>query len=135
MIIEIEVGIIAFAAVVLVGFLVWVLIQLYKTFQEADRLVKNLNYQLPMILRDVTDTVHTINRMVHDVQQGTERAKVLGEAIGEIGETVNRMHGLVRSKAATLAINATGLVAGVRAAVGALARGARHHHPDGGAGV
>jgi methyl-accepting chemotaxis protein len=79
--------------------------------------------------------VHTINRMVHDVQEGTQKAKVLGEAIGEIGDTVHRVHGLVRSKAAMLAVNATGLVAGVKAAVGALARGGRSHHPDGGAGI
>jgi uncharacterized protein YoxC len=134
MILEIEVGIIAFAAIVLVAFLVWVLFQLYRTLKQAERLLQNLNYQLPTIMREATDTVHTLNQLAHDVREGTEKAKVLGEAIGEIGETVHRVHGLIRSKAASLALNATGIVAGVRAAVGVLVRG-RNDHPDGGVRV
>jgi uncharacterized protein YoxC len=134
MILEIEVGIIAFAAIVLVAFLVWVLFQVYRTLKQAERLLENLNYQLPTILREATDTVHTLNRLAHDLREGTEKAKILGEAIGEIGQTVHQVHGLIRGKVASLALNATGVVAGVRAAVGALIRG-RNVHPDGGVRV
>ena len=134
MIIQIEVGIIALAALVLVGFLVPVLIQLRKTVEESERLLKNLNYDLPNLIKEATGTVQVVNRVASDVREAAERAKVLGNAIGAIGDTVNQIHGAIRTKAASLVLNTTGLVAGVRAAVHALGKGRRGNHPDGGSG-
>jgi len=131
MIIEIEVGLIAAAALVLAAFFVPVLIQLRKTFEESERLLKNLNYELPLLLKEATGTAQTLNRVAADVRAGAEKAKILGEAIGAIGGTVNQVHGAIRTGAASLWLNATGVLSGVRAAVGVLARGVRHDHPDG----
>ena len=131
MIIEIEVGLIAAAALVLAAFFVPVLIQLRKTFEESERLLKNLNYELPLLLKEATGTAQTLNRVAADVRAGAEKAKILGEAIGAIGGTVNQVHGAIRTGAASLWLNATGVLSGVRAAVGVLARGVRHGHPDG----
>ena len=134
MIIEIEIGIIALAAIVLVAFFVPLLIQLRKTVEESERLLKNLNYDLPSLIKEATGTVQVVNRVASDVREATERAKVLGNAIGAIGDTVNQIHGAIRTKAASLVLNTTGLVAGVRAAVHALGKGRRGNHPDGGSG-
>ena len=134
MIIEIEIGIIALAAIVLVAFFVPLLIQLRKTVEESERLLKNLNYDLPNLIKEATGTVQVVNRVASDVREAAERAKVLGNAIGAIGDTVNQIHGAIRTKAASLVLNTTGLVAGVRAAVHALGKGRRGNHPDGGSG-
>jgi len=75
-----------------------------------------------------------LNRVAGDVQEATARAKVLGNAMGAIGDTVNQIHGAIRTKAGSLVLNATGLVAGVRAAVHALGKGRRWNHTDGGSG-
>jgi uncharacterized protein YoxC len=128
MIIEIEVGIIALAAIVVAGFLVPVLIHLRRAVEESGRLLTNVNRELPTLLKGATSAIETVNDLANDVRAGTEKAKVLGEAIGEIGETVHRVHGAIRTKAATLLMSATGLVAGVRAAIGVLARGSRNDH-------
>jgi len=134
MIIEIEVGVIAVAVVVLVGFGVPILIQIKKTAEESACFLKNLNNEIPILLKEATGILHNLNEATGDLRQGTEKAKLLGEAIGEIGETVNQVHGAIRTGASSLWLNANGLLAGVRAAVGVLARGARHDHPDGGQG-
>jgi uncharacterized protein YoxC len=125
MIIEIEIGIIAFAAIVLVAFFVPLLIQLRKAVQESERLIKSLNYDLPNLIKEATGTAQVVNRVASDVREATERAKVLGHAMGAIGDTVNQIHGAIRTKAASLVLNATGLVAGVRAVVNTLGRGRR----------
>ena len=134
MIIEIEVGIIALAAIVLLASFVPLLIQLRKAVQESERLLKNLNYDLPNLIKEATGTVQVVNRVASDVREATERAKVLGNAIGAIGDTVNQIHGAIRTKAASLVLNTTGLVAGVRAAVHTLVKGRRWNHTDGGSG-
>src|SRR2546427_10498904 len=134
MIIEIEIGIIALAAIVLVAFFVPLLIQLRKTVEQSERLIKSLNYDLPNLIKEVTGTAQVFNGVASDVREATERAKVLGQAMGAIGDTVNQIHGAIRTKAASLVLNATGLVAGVRAAVHVLGKGRRWNHPDGGSG-
>jgi uncharacterized protein YoxC len=134
MIIEIEIGIIALAAIVLVAFFVPLLIQLRKTVEESERLLKSLQYDLPNLLNEAAGTAQVVNRAASDVQEATERAKVLGQAMGAIGDTVNQIHGAIRTKASSLVLNATGLVAGVRAAVHVLGKGRRWNHPAGGSG-
>ena len=131
MIIEIELGIIVLALVVLVLFLVPVLIQLRRTVEESERLLKNLNYDLPLLIKEATGSAQTFNRVVRDVREATDRAKVLGQAVGSIGDTVNQVHGAIRSGAASLWTNATGLVAGVRAAAQMLTKSRHRVHPDG----
>ena len=131
MIIEIELGIIALVLVVLALFGVPVLIQLRKTVEESERLLKNLNYDLPLLIKEATGSAQTFNRVVRDVREATERAKVLGQAVGSIGDTVNQVHGAIRSGAASLWTNATGFVAGVRAAAQVLTMGRHRVHPDG----
>ena len=132
MIIEIEIGIIALAAIVLVAFVVPVLIQLRKAVEESERLLKRLNYDLPSLIREATGAAQVLNQVASDVREGTERAKVLGAAIGAIGDTVNQVHGAIRGGAASLWVNASGVLAGVRAAVHVLGKGRRWNHPDGG---
>jgi uncharacterized protein YoxC len=122
MIIEIEVGVIAVAAVVLVGFLVPLLIQLRKTVQESERLLQQLNYDLPLLIKEATGAAQVVNRAASAVREGTERAKVLGQAMGAIGDTVNQLHGAIRSGTASIWRNASGLVAGVRAGVQVLSK-------------
>jgi uncharacterized protein YoxC len=132
MIIEIELGLIAAAALVVFFFLVPVLIQLRKTIEESERLLKNLSYDLPLLIKEATGSAQTFNRVARDVRESTERAKVLGEAMGAIGDTVNQVHGAIRGGATSLWINTSGLFAGVRAAVNVLTKGRRPGHPDGG---
>src|SRR5438132_603562 len=127
MLIEIAMGIIALAVVVLVAFVVPVLIQLRKTVEEAEHLVRNLNRDLPLMFKEAGETIHSLNRVAENLREGSEKAKVLGEAIGGIGEIVNQVHGAVRGGAASLLSNAGGLLAGVRAAVRVISQGS----PDG----
>lgn len=127
MLIEIAVGIIALAVVVLLAFVVPVLTQLRRTVEEAERLVRNLNQELPLMFKEAADTVHSLNRVAENLREGSEKAKALGQAIGGIGETVNQVHGAVRGGAAFLWSNAGGVLAGVRAAVRVFSKGS----PDG----
>ena len=113
----------ALAAVVLVGFLVPVLINLRKTTEEAERLLRRLNHELPNILRETTETLQGVNRVVADVQKGTVAARPLGQAIGAIGQTVNTVHDTIRGGTNAVVSNVSGWVAGVRAALNVLRRG------------
>ena len=133
MIIEIAVGIVAVAAVVLVAFLVPLLIRLRKTAEESERLLRRMNEDLPVLFTEATQAAINMNQIVTEVREGAACARVLGEAIGEIGQTINHVHGAVRGGASSLLTNLSSLLAGFRAAYGVFKhKASSSHHQEGG---
>jgi len=131
MLIEIAVGVVALAAVVLLAFLVPMLIQLRKTAEETERLLRRLNEDLPVLFHEATQAARNMNQVAGDMREGAASARVLGEAMGEIGQTINHVHGLVRGKAGTLLMNLGGVLAGFRAAFDVLKQKSQSLHQGG----
>ena len=131
MFIEIAVGIVALAAVVLVAVLVPVLIQLRKTAEESERLLRRMNEDIPVLFREATQAALNMNQVASEMREAAARARVLGEAMGGVGETINQVHGLVRGGAGTLLTNLSSLLAGFRAAYGVFKQKAESHQQGG----
>jgi len=133
MVIEIAVGVIAAAAVVLVVFLVPVLTQLRKTTEESERVLQRMNQDLPLLLKEATQAARNLNQVATEIKEGAACARLLGEAIGEIGQTINHVHGAVRGGASSLLTNFSSLLAGFRAAYGVFRhKASSSHHQEGG---
>ena len=133
MVIEIAVGVMAAAAVVLVAFLVPVLIQLRKTAEESERVLQRMNEDLPLLFKEATQAVQNLNQVATEMREGAARVRMLGEAIGEIGQTINHVHGAVRGGASSLVMNLTSLLTGFRAAYGVFRhKASSSHHQEGG---
>lgn len=115
--IELAAVIIAVALVVLVGFVVPTVIQVRKTATQAEQLLSQVNAELPGILNEIKQTNENVRAMSAQAREGMDRASVLMYAIGDVGETVNQVHGMIRGQSASLAKNVFKLLAGVRAVV------------------
>ena len=109
--------VIAVAFVVLVGYIVPTVIQLRKTVVQSERLLSQINAELPEILKKIKQTNENVQVMSSQARGGMERASVLMNAIGDVGETVNRVHGAVRGKSATLLMSLSRVLTGMRAVV------------------
>jgi uncharacterized protein YoxC len=131
MLIEIAVVVVALAAVALVSFLVPMLVQLRKTAEESERLLRRMNEDLPVLFREATQAAQNMNQVASDIREGSSHARILGEAMGEIGQTINQVHGLVRGRAGTLLMNVGSLAAGFRAAFEVLTHKSQSHHQGG----
>jgi len=131
MFIEIAVGIVALAAVVLVAVLVPMLIQLRKTAEESERLLRRMNEDMPVLFREATQAAQNMNQVASEIREAATRARVLGEAMGGVGETINQVHELVRGGAGTLLTNVGSLLAGFRAAYGVFTQKAESHQQGG----
>ena len=134
MIIEIAVSVMAGAAIVLVAFFVPVLIRLRRTAEESERLLRRMHEDLPVLFKEATLAVVNMNQVVTNVREGAARARVLGEAMGEIGETINQMNGFARSWTGRVVVNASSLLAGFRAAYGVFRHKASSTHNQEGGG-
>ena len=106
----------AAAFAVLVGFLVPVLIRLRQTVSQSEQLLTKMNADLPALIADLRSMSHNLNMLTNQAREGVEHASVLLHAVGEVGESVQQVHDVVRGSSGTLLTNVASLVAGVRAA-------------------
>jgi uncharacterized protein YoxC len=105
---------IAFAA--LVAYLIPLLIQWRKTAAEAEQLVTTLNRELPTLISELRATNRSFNEVAEQARDGVEHAAVLLHAVGEVGESVNQVHDLVRGSGSSLLTNAISIFTGLKAA-------------------
>ena len=131
MFMQIAVGIVALAAVVLVAVLVPMLMQLRKTAEEAERLLRRMNEDLPVLFHEATQAAQNMNQVAGDMREAAAHARVLGDAMGGVGETINEVREMVRGGAGSLLTNVGSLLAGFRAAYGVFAQKAESHHQGG----
>jgi uncharacterized protein YoxC len=113
---EFALGLIAVAFAALVGFLIAVLIQLRRAAAETQRLLAQLNTDLPPLMSDARLMIQNANALTVEARDGVEHASVLLHAMGEVGETVQEVHGLVRGQGESMLGRLATLVTGVRAA-------------------
>lgn len=123
--------VIAVSFVVLVGYLIPTVVQLRRMIAQSERLLAQLNSQLPDLLKDIRVTAQNFQVMSNQAKQSLDRASVLFNAIGSIGDTVNQVHGAVRGQSAALVLKAAGMFQGVKAIATSIKD--RFHKSEGGA--
>lgn len=115
-IVEIAAILIAVAFAVLVGYLVPVLIQVRKTVAESEQLLSKMNAEVPSLVAELRSMSQNLNDLTDQARAGVEHAAVLLHAVGEVGESVQQVHNVVRGSSGTLLTNVASMVAGFKAA-------------------
>jgi uncharacterized protein YoxC len=114
--VEIAVMLVAVAFAVLVGFLVPVLMQVRKTVAESEQLLAKMNTDLPPLVGELRAVSQHVNQLTQQARDGVEHAAVLLHAVGEVGESVQEVHNVVRGSSGTLMTNVASVLAGFKAA-------------------
>jgi uncharacterized protein YoxC len=115
-IVEIAALLVAVAFAVLVGYLVPVLMQVRKTVAESEQLLSKMNAEVPALVAELRAMSQNLNDVTNQARDGVEHAAVLLHAVGEVGESVQRVHNVVRGSSGTLLSNVVSMVAGFKAA-------------------
>jgi uncharacterized protein YoxC len=115
--IEIAALIVAVSFAALVGFMVPVLLQARKAVAEVEQSLVRINTELLPLLKEMRTTMANLNELVEQTRDGVDHASVLLHTAGEIGETVQQFHDMVRGTGGSLLRNVVNMVfAGVQAA-------------------
>lgn len=112
---EVAAVIIALTFVVLVGVVIPTVLQLRKAALQAERLLLQVSADLPEILKDLRQTNENVRVMSTQAREGVDRASVLVNALGRVGETVNQVHGVFRGKGLTFIKSLVEAVVGLKA--------------------
>jgi uncharacterized protein YoxC len=115
-IVEIAAILVAVTFVVLVGFLVPVMIQVRKTVAESEQLLAKMNNDLPPLISELKGVSRNVNDLTEQARKGVEHAAVLLHAVGEVGESVQHVHEVVKGSSGSMLANVASVVAGVKAA-------------------
>jgi uncharacterized protein YoxC len=115
-IIEIAVILVAAAFALLVGYIVPVLIQVRKTVAESEQLLAKMNNDLPPLIGELRAMSHNVNNLTEQARTGVEHAAVLLHAVGEVGESVQQVHEVVKGTSGSMLTNVASVVAGLKAA-------------------
>jgi len=114
--VEITAILVAVAFALLVGFLVPVLIQVRKTVAESEQLLAKMNNDLPPLIGELRAVSHNVNNLTEQARRGVEHATVLLHAVGEVGESVQYVHDVVKGSSGSMLTNMASVVAGFKAA-------------------
>jgi uncharacterized protein YoxC len=104
------------AFALLVGFIVPVLIQVRKTVAESEQLLAKMNNDLPPLIGELRAMSHNVNDMTEQARIGVEHAAVLLHAVGQVGESVQQVHEIVKGSSGSMVTNVASVVAGMRVA-------------------
>ncbi len=115
-IVEMAASLVAVAFALLVGFLVPVLIQVRKTVAESEQLLAKMNNDLPPLIGELRAVSHNVNDLTEQARMGVEHAAVLLHAVGEVGESVQHVHDVVKGSSGSMLTNVASVVAGFKAA-------------------
>jgi uncharacterized protein YoxC len=115
-IVEMAAILVAVAFAVLVGYLVPVMIQVRKTVAESEQLLAKMNNDLPPLIGELRAVSHNVNDLTEQARRGVEHAAVLLHAVGEVGESVQHVHDVVKGSSGSMLTNVASVVAGLKAA-------------------
>jgi uncharacterized protein YoxC len=115
-IVEMAAILVAVAFAVLVGFLVPMLVQIRKTVAESEQLLAKMNHDLPPLIDELRTMSHKVNDLAEQARGGVEHATVLLHAVGEVGESVQHVHDVVKGSSGSMLTNVASVVAGFKAA-------------------
>jgi uncharacterized protein YoxC len=116
MVVEIAAILVAVAFAVMVGYLVPLLIQVRKTVAESEQLLARMNQELPALITELRSMSQNLNDLADQTRNGVEHASVLLHAAGEVGESVQHVHNLLKGSGGSLLANMASMMAGFRAA-------------------
>ncbi len=133
-IVEMAAILVAVAFAVLVGCLVPMVIQVRKTVAESEQLLAKMNNDLPPLIGELRAMSHRVNDLTEQARMGVEHAAVLLHAVGEVGESVQHVHDVVKGSSGSMLTNVASVVAGFKAATQVMKerfRGEGGHHNGG----
>jgi len=105
----------AVAVAVVAGYLVPLLIQFRRTVAESEQLLVKMNVEVPLLVAELRAMSQNLNEVTTQARGGVEHAAVLLHAMGELGESVQQVHDVVRGSSGNLVTNAVSLIAGFKA--------------------
>ncbi len=117
---QIWLGIIAIAVAVTAGYIISLIIELKKTINSVNVVLKSIEENLNPVLDELQLTLKGLRNISDDINEVTSDVKVLSKSFKDIGVNINRASSFIGTAASFASIRASGLKAGLKTGLGIL---------------
>jgi uncharacterized protein YoxC len=97
-------------------FLIPTFLHLRNTSQRLDDFLKEAQRDVLPMVRELREVSEHLNRISKRIDEGSEKASLLMDSVGEVGESIQKVHHAIQHGIGRSAGNALGLWLGLRAA-------------------
>lgn len=111
---QIWLGIIAIAVAVTAGYVIFLIIELKKTINSVNVVLKSIEENLNPVLDELQLTLRGLRNISNDVNEVTSDVKVLSKSVKDIGVNISRASGFISTAVSLATIRVLGLKAGLK---------------------
>jgi uncharacterized protein YoxC len=109
--------IIAIAVAVTAGYVISLIIELKKTLQSVNNLIKTTEESLKPTIEEVQQTLRSTRGITDNLNDVTSDIKTLSSSVRDVGDTVRQVSSAVGGFSSLARIQASGIKAGVKTGV------------------
>ncbi len=95
-------GLLAGAFTVLVGVMVWVLLEIRRIVTEGQKTMTAVRGHLVLLIQEMRQTTEQADTLVQEVREAFEGTSTLWSTLGEVGRSLQHAQAFVREKGAWL---------------------------------
>ena len=102
------------------GFIIWLIIEVRKTMLSLNLLLKTTEESIKPTLDELQQTLRSLRNVSDDLNDVTSDIKTLSGSVRDVGTNIRAVTDVIGHVTSLTTIKASGLRAGVRAALGVL---------------
>jgi uncharacterized protein YoxC len=121
--IELFLGIITVVLIILLGFIIYFILNIKNMLRSVESFVKTTQEPLILLLSELRESVERLNRIIKDIEDSTKNVQHLSKAIGELGALIDELNNFVKRTGLSFSIKTASIGVGIKTALGVLARG------------
>jgi uncharacterized protein YoxC len=113
-------GLIAIAVVVTAGFIISLIIEMKRTTSSLREFLKTTEESIKPVLEELQQTLKSIRNVSDDINIVTVDIKTFSGSVRDVGQNIKHVSNLIEDVSKSTTVKASGLKAGIRAALGVL---------------
>lgn len=117
---QIWLGFIVLAQVVTIGFLILIFVDMRKAVRSLNEFLKTTGESIKPALEELQQTLKSIRNVSDDINIVTVDIKTFSGAVRDVGQNIKHVSNLIEDVTKSTTVKASGLKAGIRAALGVL---------------
>lgn len=114
---QIWIGLIVFAILAMIGFLIPLLIELRKTARSIRKFLKRTEESIEPTLEELQQTLKSLRSVSDELNDVTDDIKTFSGAVRDIGQNIRHVGNLIDDVTSSTIIKASGLRVGIRTAL------------------
>lgn len=88
------------SSIMAIGIMVWALLEIRRIMTQTQQTLTSVRGQLVLLIQEMRETTEQADGLVRDIREAFQSTSTLWYALGDLGQSVQRLQSFAREKAA-----------------------------------